>query len=1349
MSNYLDYHNILYIHSDGKVGVNNNTPLATLSLASDQGNANGHDMIRMDSPDPAILFNDTTNTGSMSIRWQAGSGSSQGLRFFRDGDDGSNPELMIDLNGRIGIGTSNPSSILELAGDSSPEITFNDSTAGHRGSIEFQDGAFNFWSNYTASGQVAGHATNNLTILRGGNVGIGNTNPGANLNIGSSTSDSQWIRLSTQYGDFSIGNGSVNTPPKKYFSIYDNDVDLHRLWVSDSGNIGIDTTTPGARLHANESINGVNAGLLISNYNTTAGTGQQTRLLFGLARNSGSLKSTAGEIRVGKEQDWTNDDTKLDSYMAFNVYENMISNERLRITSNGKVGIGTTNPESLLTVAQTVGNDVTPSLLTLRTERSDVTTAAGPALQFVNNDSNNDPAAISRIKSISNNETVTVGDSNESSSHLVFETANAGVLSDKMVITGAGNVGIGTMVPSYKLTVIGGSSLRDGGQHYGNHEFAATTTSTAYNHAAIEIREQNYGTADANAPRLAFHWGGRVASQISIDTDAAITIRDNPGTGYEDLKAATIYSNGNRVLTTADDTSPTNYVKDDASDTLLGATYTFGSTTDQKIILGGSTNPYIKWREGSTDTAYMQWVASWDGILIHNTHSRYIDIRGTGNPTIRMRDTNANVRGMFYADTSNNVGILDAGGGWGVRVINDQGVELASDGHTAIFHAGADLVTGSYGTVETKGSGKGNWEGYSINGRAVFMHNGGNETGIYNDVNNHWMLKGINAGSTLLYYNGIEKIKTESSGVKVTGSLKRSAHHTGHLEGSYNNISANSAKTNPIYTIGSGYNPNDATLGNMYGIGFSSNSAATYFPSSIKNGSNGWGMYVAADGDARIFLNGTAGTIESTGHHYAGGHRCLTTNDEGSGKGLDADTLDGFHSGSFVQVGNNSSLNGDTRNTRGVTRLYRRDSNTDYSVQTEWDGSRWYLKGYTSDNFHAHCRVGYADSAGSAGNAGTLDSIDSSQFVRSDVDDTVTGLLSMSRSGECLRIRGSADTSSPYISFYQTGTRRAYIQFHDSTNTLRLFNDVYDEYLSIGNGAGGLKWNNGGTDYTVYHSGNLPAYPSVSSASQKIQDATGSYGSVKVTSTRNGYAGYAIQDDWVLMSASASICGLYNDTNNEWAMICRQNAEVELFHNGLLRLETNVSGISVFAGEGNEGAQINMKYNTSHANHVSIDIFKDATGQYDGSTSDWYWRVFDDTVSPVYQMLFNTRTGDFEVSGDVISFGDSDRMLKDNLKVIENPIDKLKQLNGYTFTWNEQSTKSGRHDVGVVAQEVEAVFPELVKTKLTGHKGVSYEKLTAVLIAGVNEQQQQIEQQQKQIDQLSKQIEQLIEQLDK
>jgi hypothetical protein len=49
--------------------------------------------------------------------------------------------------------------------------------------------------------------------------------------------------------------------------------------------------------------------------------------------------------------------------------------------------------------------------------------------------------------------------------------------------------------------------------------------------------------------------------------------------------------------------------------------------------------------------------------------------------------------------------------------------------------------------------------------------------------------------------------------------IGRRAHNTGFLVGSYNNVGANGAKTNPIYTIGSGYMPADSTLGNMYGIG--------------------------------------------------------------------------------------------------------------------------------------------------------------------------------------------------------------------------------------------------------------------------------------------------------------------------------------------------------------------------------------------------------------------------------------------------------------------------------------------------------------------------------------------------
>ena len=92
--------------------------------------------------------------------------------------------------------------------------------------------------------------------------------------------------------------------------------------------------------------------------------------------------------------------------------------------------------------------------------------------------------------------------------------------------------------------------------------------------------------------------------------------------------------------------------------------------------------------------------------------------------------------------------------------------------------------------------------------------------------------------------------------VYVTGVLRRTAHHTGHLEGGYNNVGESSYKSSPIYTIGSSYNPTDAAMSNMYGIGYS-HTNASFITGALSHG--GWGMYVASDGDARIWLEAGSG----------------------------------------------------------------------------------------------------------------------------------------------------------------------------------------------------------------------------------------------------------------------------------------------------------------------------------------------------------------------------------------------------------------------------------------------------------------------------------------------------------
>ena len=68
---------------------------------------------------------------------------------------------------------------------------------------------------------------------------------------------------------------------------------------------------------------------------------------------------------------------------------------------------------------------------------------------------------------------------------------------------------------------------------------------------------------------------------------------------------------------------------------------------------------------------------------------------------------------------------------------------------------------------------------------------------------------------------------------------------------------------------------------------------------------------------------------------------------------------------------------------------------------------------------------------------------------------------------------------------------------------------------------------------------------------------------------------------------------------------------------------------------------------------------------------------------------------------------------------------KLDRLRGVTWTWNQRAAEEGKtpgtDDAGVVAQEVEAVFPELVATSEKGHKQVSYTGLIGVLIQAVKE----------------------------
>jgi hypothetical protein len=105
-------------------------------------------------------------------------------------------------------------------------------------------------------------------------------------------------------------------------------------------------------------------------------------------------------------------------------------------------------------------------------------------------------------------------------------------------------------------------------------------------------------------------------------------------------------------------------------------------------------------------------------------------------------------------------------------------------------------------------------------------------------------------------------------------------------------------------------------------------------------------------------------------------------------------------------------------------------------------------------------------------------------------------------------------------------------------------------------------------------------------------------------------------------------------------------------------------------------------------------------------------------------------TGRIDAANDVVAYSTSDQNLKENLVRIEDALEKVNSIGGYEFDWKtEHKHEHGfeGHDVGVIAQEVESVLPEVVTTKFNGFKGVRYEKIVPLLIEAIKELSAEVE----------------------
>lgn len=172
------------------------------------------------------------------------------------------------------------------------------------------------------------------------------------------------------------------------------------------------------------------------------------------------------------------------------------------------------------------------------------------------------------------------------------------------------------------------------------------------------------------------------------------------------------------------------------------------------------------------------------------------------------------------------------------------------------------------------------------------------------------------------------------------------------------------------------------------------------------------------------------------------------------------------------------------------------------------------------------------------------------------------------------------------------------------------------------------------------------------------------------------------------------------------------------------------AGYNNTTGEGNVFIGHRAGYNETESNKLYID-------NSDTSSPLIYGDFSKKTLSVFGSIGVNTAAYDgfsLYVNGDAYTTGgtwqSSDICWKKNIYPIQDALLKISRLNGVSFEWKTEEYPEKEFaegpQIGLIAQEVETVIPEIVRTDAEGHKAVSYEKLTPLLIEAVKEQQEQI-----------------------
>ena len=453
-----------------------------------------------------VVFFDMNSTA-----WAVGVDKSESSTFkiANDvyGNFSTNNYFNITTGGNVGIGTTSPSAKLDISGSAEGRYLEVNAIAGFAGLssgsaamvelLNAGDGNTLFIKTQNSSrndaAPLAVWTENNPRFLvrNDGNVGIGTTNPAAKLDIVGSNSGlalsfgttvpNNPLFLNT-YGGWSgigmdastaglrlVGEYQTNNPVVD-MGYYSSATVQHANWTSvmmvrQGGNVGIGTTNPGYKLDV------VSSGNVIARFNGSAvAASSATEIDILGPQSNGDLNlgvggstftdstnniQNKGFIAAGSGLSGLN--LRSDAgYVQITAGGVAASYEVARFTASGNVGIGTTNPGSLLHVgpASTPGSTATPTAIQLDNQYRNAV-GGNTSLKFYLYKNGNETYGIG-LNNAGGIEYHS-GTAGDASSYQAFYFGN----SERIRFKGDGNVGIGTTNPAEKLAVVG--NIRAGG----------------------------------------------------------------------------------------------------------------------------------------------------------------------------------------------------------------------------------------------------------------------------------------------------------------------------------------------------------------------------------------------------------------------------------------------------------------------------------------------------------------------------------------------------------------------------------------------------------------------------------------------------------------------------------------------------------------------------------------------------------------------------------------------------------------------------------------------------------------------------------------------------------------------